>query len=249
MIELEKFYECAGRHLVDKEQDWAAFAEEFKHISGADFVLYRPSMHDGVLAWRAQSETIATSHPKHAREYVELRVFEKNAIPESSLSPFEPSKRSDLVSDEEFCRLEVAQEFFIPRGIFYLLGIQAKLSDDSLLMMVAWRDQKSGDFTSLEKQRMTLFMRYLSTLVQMVDQAPAAPPDRSLDVFGEKYSLTKTEVSVLSALLQGKSLKDIARESGRTYGTVRWHVQNILEKCHVKTQKNLLHEFYGLIKR
>ena len=54
---------------------------------------------------------------------------------------------------------------------------------------------------------------------------------------------------MLAALLQGLSLRAIARESARTYGMVRWHVQNILEKCQINTQKNLLIEFYRLVKR
>ncbi|VAW24699.1 hypothetical protein MNBD_ALPHA11-707, partial [hydrothermal vent metagenome] len=59
---------------------------------------------------------------------------------------------------------------------------------------------------------------------------------------------TDTEIDILSALLQGQSLKIIAYETKRSYNTIRWHVQNILEKCQVKTQTNLLREFYRLIK-
>ena len=37
-------------------------------------------------------------------------------------------------------------------------------------------------------------------------------------------------------------------KTDRSYGTVRWHVHNLLVKCNVKSQTNLLSEFYQLIK-
>ncbi len=49
------------------------------------------------------------------------------------------------------------------------------------------------------------------------------------------------------AMLIGQSLKFIAQNSDCPYGAMRWHVQNILTKCHAKSQKILLGEFYCLI--
>ena len=68
-----------------------------------------------------------------------------------------------------------------------------------------------------------------------------------VDVFGTQHGLTKTEIEILSALLDGHSLRGIAENTKRTYGTTRWHVQNILSKCQVNNQKTLLREFYKLI--
>jgi DNA-binding NarL/FixJ family response regulator len=91
-------------------------------------------------------------------------------------------------------------------------------------------------------------MRYLATFLRTPGSLVAHASETELTLFGERYALTNTEVSILAALLRGYSLRNIAEESGRSYGTMRWHVQNILGKCQVKTQQNLLNEFYRLIK-
>jgi len=130
--------------------------------------------------------------------------------------------------------------------------VYAILPDGSSLVLYVWRGERDRDYSDIEKQRLALFMRYLARLVRTGNPAHAHAsvhaPDKELLEFGTKYRLTEAEVSVLSGLLQGQSLKFIALDSDRSYGTVRWHVQNILEKCQVKSQKNLLGEFYRLIK-
>lgn len=249
MIELERLYESAGTHLNAIPQQWERFVTDFQSIFGAGIVLYRPTIKDNVLAWRSADQTVATTHPDHAADYVKFKVFELNQIPDASLNPLEPSRRSDVIPNEIFRETDVAKTFFIPRNIFYMLAVSAILHDDSQLMMVLWRSEGRGDFSDIEKQRMALFMRYLATLIPSVRSDLNVSPGHAVEDFGAKYALTDTEVSVLTALLQGQSLRMIASESGRAYGTVRWHVQNILEKCQVKTQKNLLSEFYRLIKR
>ena len=249
MIELEKLYESAGQHLAVNPPRWEDFATEFYEIFGAGMVIYRPEFEDGVLAWRTQEQIVVSTHPDYAAEYVSRQVFEANQIPDDSLNPFEPNRRSDIIPDDVFRQTDIARDFFIPRGIFYMLAVSARLRDDSYLMMVTWRSEQEGDFDDIEKQRITLFFRYLSTLVSIPQVQEVDSSSDGVKVFGKKYALTSSEIQVLSDLLQGKSLKAIAKDSGRSYGTVRWHVQNILEKCHVKSQKNLLSEFYSLIKR
>ncbi len=249
MIELEKLYESAGNYLSVSPQQWEKFSKDFQSIFGAGMVLYRPTFVGGVLAWRSEEQTVATSHPEYALEYVKRQVFEANQIPDDSLNPLEPSRRSDVIPDEIYRDTEVAIDFFMPRGIFYMLAISAILSDETHLMMVVWRSEEDGDFSDIEKQRIALFMRYLATLIPIENKEDVENTNDAVEEFGMKYALTGSEIQVLSNLLQGKSLKAIAGESGRSYGTVRWHVQNILEKCQVKSQKNLLNEFYGLIKR
>ena len=89
-------------------------------------------------------------------------------------------------------------------------------------------------------------MRHLMSIIE-ANKSPLKKPDGALERFGSRYHLTDTEIIILSALIQGHSLREIAVETGRGYGTVRWHVQNILDKCQVSSQKTLLSEFYSLI--
>lgn len=174
---------------------------------------------------------------------------------EDNPNPLEPFRRSDIMSDEEYRAHEITKLFLKNNDVFYLMAVYAILPNGFPLVLFLWRGENKSDFSDIEKQRITLFMRHLATLVTSdrvnLDFADiiGAKPSNEIIVFGEKYFLTKTEVKILSYLINGNSLKMIAEETDRSYGTVRWHVQNILAKCQVKNQKNLLNEFYGLIKR
>ena len=92
------------------------------------------------------------------------------------------------------------------------------------------------------------FMRLLAKVIGPSAVSPETPPARDVQQFGEKHALTQAEVNILADLLEGQSLKAIASRTNRSYGTVRWHVHNLLVKCNVQSQTNLLSEFYQLIK-
>ena len=249
MIQLEKLYEAARANLTGEVQDWEAFSTSLRRIMRADFILYRPTIEGGVLALRSLDRVLTSTNGELVKSYVKYRVFERNAIAEESLNALEPRRRSDLVCDEEFEQLPVVKEYFLPFGFFYMMGTAAILDDSSRLMLVLWRDRHRRDFSDLEKQRTALFMRYLAVLIKPPEKTKKPVPRAAVFAFGKKYNLTRSECSVLSELLVGKSLKDISSDSGRSYGTVRWHVQNILDKSQTGSQKNLLSEFYRLIQR
>ena len=163
-------------------------------------------------------------------------------------NPFEPMRCSDSIPDDILRTVPFYPTFLSPHNMFYVMVVYALLADGSFLMCSLWRGEDKEDFSEFEKQRMALFIRYLAHLVGASVLQPIQKPDSDLLTFGERYDLTESEVSILSELLAGRSLKLIALETGRTYGTVRWHVHNLLEKCQVRTQQNLLSEFYRLIK-
>lgn len=248
MIELEKLYQCAEINLQGKSQDWDGFAKSFKLAFEARLMLYTPTFEEDVLAWRSSNGLIATTDPEVAAKYIGNKMYEHTHIPEQSLSPLEPFRRTDALSDDQYKSLTIARNFYLPNNMFYLIASIAVLRDSSHLILVAARSEQQSDFSDIEKQRLSLFMRYLATFLRTPGSLVAQASETELTLFGERYALTNTEVRILAALLQGYSLRNIAQESGRSYGTMRWHVQNILGKCQVKTQQNLLNEFYQLIK-
>ncbi len=253
MIELEKLYDCAEEYLVNNNADWSGFASGFEARFGSRMALYQPATPaDESLDIVSSSEIIATTDPKIVAQYFDEKIYEleEETIDEPE-SPFEPIRRTDSMGDEKFRELEIARKYMIPNGIFYKMVIFSIFPNGSPLVLFVWRDEDAEDFSDVEKQRLTLFMRYLANLVSSANNVPASmsepPVDSRIHEFGEKYGLTRSEVGILSAMLIGQSLKFIAQSSDRSYGTVRWHVQNILTKCQVKSQKTLLKEFYGLI--
>jgi len=168
-------------------------------------------------------------------------------VPEPGLTPLEPLRRNETIADDLFRQIGARYDFFETFGMFHMMIVPAKLPDGGNLALMVWRPEVAENFSDIEKQRAALFMRYLLSLIGSVGPAPAEP-DNQVAAFGARFNLTEAETDVLAALLSGQTLRQIAADSGRSYGTVRWHVQNILEKCQVSNQKSLLREFYRLIK-
>lgn len=53
--------------------------------------------------------------------------------------------------------------------------------------------------------------------------------------------LSPAEARLAAMLAQGHKLREIAALTGPSYGTLRWHLQNIYAKCGVSNQMDLVH--------
>ncbi len=243
---LANLYNEAEKHLLGEPRDWPSFMREIKRHFRADLALYTISFQEDRRTIRDFS-ILASSDPETTDKYVAQKIYLHQRIQEPNMAVLEPARRTDEISDAEFRKLGPLADFMIPHGMFYIMAVPAVLSDGSFATMTAWRDETEDDFSELDKQRLALFVRHLMAIINESDLLLTQPaPD--ISAFGKKWNLTVSEIEILSALLQGMSLKDVAEHSGRSYGTVRWHVQNILEKCQVSSQKELLREFYSLIR-
>ena len=241
---LENLYDCADTYLKGETYDWNQFCTGFCDILGSEMALYRVTFDENRVP--QSFEAIVTSMPEAAQEYKDRKLYALNPLPESDMAPLEPIKRSDFISDEQFMAMDIFADFYQRHGYFYQLIAPAILPDGSFLGLLVWRNENQADYTAADKQRIALFMRHLLAKVEfrkLVDTRQ----NSQVDVFGTQHGLTKTEIEILSALLDGHSLRGIAENTKRTYGTTRWHVQNILSKCQVNNQKTLLREFYKLI--
>lgn len=243
---LEKLYTCADVHLDNAGQDWDGFQSEFCKIFDSQMVFYRITF-DPATHSPTNFDVIITSNPDAAKEYVDRKLYAQHPFEESSLAPLEPRLRTDLMTDAQLMSLDVFSDFVKRHGYFYQLIAPAILPDGTFLGLVVWRDETKEDFKAIDKQRIALFMRHLLAKVQLRKLANINQ-DTDVAAYGSQYDLTKSETEILTALLDGHSLRTIANNTGRTYGTIRWHVQNILSKCQVSNQKALLSRFYGLIK-
>ena len=252
MIDLERLYDSAHEHLSKQNQDWHNFAQDFSEIFSSHLAIYCTPPNNEKLDLNSQDELIATTNKELVEEFFAKGINELDHMFEDNPNPLEPFRRTDYMSDEEYRAHEITKKLLEENDVFYLMVVHAILPNGSPLVLFMWRGENDNDYSDSEKQRITLFMRHLATLVSASNVKlgieDSTSPNKEIRSFGEKYSLTHTEVSILSDLIAGQSLKMIATKSGRSYGTVRWHVQNILAKCQVKSQKNLLSEFYALIK-
>jgi DNA-binding NarL/FixJ family response regulator len=60
----------------------------------------------------------------------------------------------------------------------------------------------------------------------------------------EVETLSAREIEILELVAQGFPNKEIARRVGLTHGTVRWHLQNVYQKLHVRSRTEATAKFY-----
>ena len=245
---LERLYEIAEKNLTAGPPDWPQFAADFETVFDARMTLYRTDPATKSLDLLDPSEIITTNSPPTMAHYFDDKIFETHDLVDYPTSQFEPMRRTDRIDDSTLKQLPFYHSFLSPNRVFYLMAVHAVLPDHAFLVQFIWRKEGQDDFSDMEKMRMALFMRLLAKIVGELKLGAPAKPAVDVEAFGIKYALTDAETAILGALLEGQSLRQIAEQTGRSYGTIRWHVHNLLEKCDVKTQKNLLHEFYRLIK-
>jgi DNA-binding CsgD family transcriptional regulator/MFS family permease len=81
-------------------------------------------------------------------------------------------------------------------------------------------------------------------LITEPSPSPELPPVKTtyplLSNFNDEYGLTARENQILSCILSGAQIKDIARECYVTERTVKFHIGNILKKTGAKNQKELI---------
>ena len=243
---LEKLYDCADKHLAGGAKDWVQFSSHFKEIFDADILVYQANFSLDSHSYSSM-ELLGSSNMPMTETYIEQKMYQYHPMPESGLPTLEPIRRTDHTPDDVFIEgFGAYGAFLLENDIFYLMMVHEALSEHSFLALALWRGRADRDFEDQEKQRLALLMRYILAL----SGGPVEhnhTPTTAFQVFAERYGLTPTETGILDALIQGQSPKEIALETGRTYGTVRWHVQNILEKSQVGTQKQLMREFYELL--
>ena len=245
---LEKLYGIAEKNLTATHLDWPQFSVDFEEVFNAKMTLYRSDSEAESQDLVKRKEVITTNSLEQMEDYFRDKVYESHGLVQYIADQFEPIRRTDRISDDELRQHPFYKSFLRPNNTFYLMVVHAVLPDESSLVQFIWRAETQSDFSDKEKLRMALFMRMLARIVGQLKIKPMSEPSSDVEAFGEKHALTKAETGILGELLEGQSLRQIAEQSGRSYGTIRWHVHNLLGKCEVKTQKSLLYEFYRLIK-
>ena len=84
----------------------------------------------------------------------------------------------------------------------------------------------------------------VGALVLAVDPAPPAELDR--ERVGELLGLTPRESHLAVALAEGRTVSDVARETGRSVNTVRWHLQHIYTKLDLSRQAEVVRAVMAL---
>ena len=78
----------------------------------------------------------------------------------------------------------------------------------------------------------------VAAIVLVVEPEKQASADPEL--FGDALGLTRAESRVAVMLAEGYTLRDIAEATGRSTGTVRWHLKSIFVKNRISRQVELV---------
>ena len=78
----------------------------------------------------------------------------------------------------------------------------------------------------------------VAALVLVVDPAWRAPVDPAL--LASALGLTAAQSQIAVLLAAGQSTRDIARATGRTEGTVRWHLKQIYARHGISRQAQVV---------
>ena len=86
--------------------------------------------------------------------------------------------------------------------------------------------------------------RQVAALVLVVD--PERRPSVDARLVQAALDLTPAESRVAVMLVAGQHARDIAARTGRSEGTVRWHIQNIFRKQGISGQADLVRRVMSL---
>lgn len=78
--------------------------------------------------------------------------------------------------------------------------------------------------------------------VLLIGCRPSLCAPLSLRFFAQSHALTRTEEAVLTALVQGQEVEDIARERGMAIATARSHVKQLRLKTRSNSMRELLNK-------
>ena len=95
-----------------------------------------------------------------------------------------------------------------------------------------------------DNKKLQLWLKYVKVrndfpLALILAVAPKQADD-SLRVFGEMYRLTSSELKLLEALMQGKTINEYAKIAHLSLSTVRSHMKSLLNKTITSRQVDLL---------
>jgi len=117
-----------------------------------------------------------------------------------------------------------------------------RVSDQLVPRTIFWRDQNIHYPIRLDI--LPVFDEIIteeSNAVAMVIVETYEPKTAAIkSAFGEFYSLTRAEISLVELLVQGLSLHECASFKRRTISTIRWTLRNIFTKTNTKSQRELL---------
>ena len=131
---------------------------------------------------------------------------------------------TDIMDERLRTKTEIFCHFMEPNGIPYGAGCVLWKGNQMLGVLNFFRSETLGDFTDKEMFILNLLQDHLAE--KMVR-------------FADRMGLTARERESFTLLMDGKSNQEIADDLSISLSTVKKHVVNIFDKCHVGSRSQL----------
>lgn len=161
---------------------------------------------------------------------------------------------STVIPPDELVRTEFYNDFLCRDGMYWGLNLYAYEGEDCVGDLVIFRSRQRENFNKDDLALLGLVEpAFTSALVRLKPtQAPAvdwAPTDDAavLRVLAARAHLSPREAEVVLLASRGTTDKEIARELGIGFTTVRYHLANSFRKLGVEGRNKLAHRVSALI--
>lgn len=178
--------------------------------------------------------------PSHIRAYDAYYQFHDPVTPKLKVRR-RPTRVSDVILQGELVHTEFFNDFLRRDGLYWGVNLYAYAGADCVGDLVIFRSQRRPNFDAQSLQILNLiqpaFTAALLRLQKKVALATAAPslPDAGLSVrlLTQRAHLSPREAEVALRVSRGDADKEIARDLGIEFSTVRYYLANVFRKLNV----------------
>ncbi|MET4578730.1 helix-turn-helix transcriptional regulator [Ottowia thiooxydans] len=153
----------------------------------------------------------------------------------------EPTVATQIVSRRELVRSEFFGDFLRPQRMHWGINVFFVYGGECLGDFRIWRSYRKGDFDDHDISRLKLIEPVI--LASLVRMRRAARPQSldgrlqaSTELPGLIPGLTSRQCEVARLLQHGAADKEIARQLGISYATVRFHIGHLMRKLKVASR-------------
>lgn len=162
-----------------------------------------------------------------------------------------PTLATQILCQSDLARTEFFNDFLAKDRMHWGVNVYVFAEGLCTADMRIWRQRSRGNFDASELEALRLVEPAFASAMERLSwtQKPAAQPARQehlVDLLRRKTSLSMREAQVASRVLMGCPDKQIAKEMGVEFPTVRFHMSNAFRKLRVENRTQLAARVQGL---
>jgi len=151
-----------------------------------------------------------------------------------------PTLVTEVMPQAELMKTEFFNDFLAKDGLHYGVNLYAWHGADNLGDLRIWRNRKHENFNEAALFVLSIVQpAFTSALMRARTRQPAVMTSAALDASAIQI-LSPRELAICRSICRGTSDKEIAREFGIEYSTVRTHLKRIFNKLDVGNRTQLL---------